>query len=120
MFLAAIVATRRDPHARAYYQRKREEGKNHNAAVICVARRRCDLISPCCKQQPPTTSTTKKNHRKPLDNETGTPCFLRHLLLFSAPRPRASNTVAIVRREGFPGSLMRYDVGGKGIHGYQH
>jgi transposase len=44
MFLAAFVATRHDPNARAYYQRKREEGKKHNAAVICVARRRCDLI----------------------------------------------------------------------------
>jgi hypothetical protein len=44
MFLAAFVATRHDPHARAYYQRKRDEGKKHNAAVICVARRRCDLI----------------------------------------------------------------------------
>ena len=44
MFLAAFVATQHDPHAKAYYQRKRDEGKNHNAAVICVARRRCDLI----------------------------------------------------------------------------
>lgn len=43
MFLAAFVATQHDPHAKAYYQRKRDEGKNHNAAVICVARRRCDL-----------------------------------------------------------------------------
>lgn len=44
MFLAAFVATRHDPNAKAYYQRKRDEGKKHNAAVICVARRRCDLI----------------------------------------------------------------------------
>ena len=44
MFLAAFVATQHDPHAKAYYQRKRDEGKGHNAAVICVARRRCDLI----------------------------------------------------------------------------
>ena len=44
MFLAAFVATQHDPHAKAYYQRKRDEGKNHNAAIICVARRRCDLI----------------------------------------------------------------------------
>ncbi len=44
MFLAAFVATRHDPSAKAYYERKRAEGKNHNAAVICVVRRRCDLI----------------------------------------------------------------------------
>lgn len=44
MFLAAFVAVQHDPHARAYYERKRAEGKKHNAAVICVARRRCDLI----------------------------------------------------------------------------
>lgn len=44
MFLAAFVATQHDPHAKAYYARKREQGKDHNAAVICVARRRCDLI----------------------------------------------------------------------------
>ncbi len=44
MFIAAFVAARHDPHARAYYERKRAEGKRHNAAVICVARRRCDLI----------------------------------------------------------------------------
>lgn len=44
MFLAAFVAVQHDPHAKAYYARKRAEGKRHNAAVICVARRRCDLI----------------------------------------------------------------------------
>ena len=44
MFLAAFVATRHNPDAKAYYQRKQDEGKKHNAAVICVARRRCDLI----------------------------------------------------------------------------
>ena len=44
MFIAAFVATRHDPDARAYYLRKRAEGKRHNAAVICVARRRCNII----------------------------------------------------------------------------
>jgi transposase len=44
MFIAAFIASRHDPNAKAYYQRKRAEGKNHNAAIICVARRRCDLI----------------------------------------------------------------------------
>ena len=44
MFIAAFVATQFDPHAKAYYQRKRAEGKRHNAAVICLARRRCDVI----------------------------------------------------------------------------
>lgn len=37
MFIAAFVATRHDPSAKAYYKRKRDEGKKHNAAVICVA-----------------------------------------------------------------------------------
>ena len=53
MFLAAFVATRFDPDARAYYQRKRAEGKKHNAAVICVARRRCDLILAMLKTATP-------------------------------------------------------------------
>lgn len=53
MFLAAFVATRFDPDARAYYQRKRAEGKKHNAAVICVARRRCDLILAMLKTRTP-------------------------------------------------------------------
>ena len=44
LFLAAFIATQHDPHAKAYYQRKRAEGKRHNEAVVCVARRRCDLI----------------------------------------------------------------------------
>ena len=44
MFVAAFVATRHDPDARAYYLRKRAEGKRHNAAVICVARRCCCSI----------------------------------------------------------------------------
>ncbi len=53
MFLAAFVASQHDPHARAYYQRKRAEGKKHNAAVICVARRRCDLILAMLKTATP-------------------------------------------------------------------
>jgi transposase len=53
LFLAAFVATQHDPHARAYYARKRAEGKNHNAAVICVARRRCDLILAMLTRQEP-------------------------------------------------------------------
>ena len=44
MYLAALVAIRCDPAARAYYQRKRSEGKDHNAAVTCLARRRCDVL----------------------------------------------------------------------------
>jgi transposase len=62
MFLAAFVATRHDPHARAYYQRKRDEGKKHNAAVICVARRRCDLILAMLK----TATTYNINHDEEL------------------------------------------------------
>ncbi len=64
MFIAAFVATRHDPAARAYYQRKRAEGKKHNAAVICVARRRCDLILAMLKTatayQPPITENLPK------------------------------------------------------------
>lgn len=62
MFLAAFVATRHDPHARAYYQRKRDEGKKHNAAVICVARRRCDLILAMLK----TATNYDVNHNQEL------------------------------------------------------
>ena len=51
MFLAAFVASRHDPAAKAYYQRKRTEGKHHTAAVICVARRRCALILAMLKNQ---------------------------------------------------------------------
>jgi transposase len=63
MFLAAFVATQHDPHARAYYQRKRAEGKKHNAAVICVARRRCDLILAMLKTQTPYD--TNRNEELP-------------------------------------------------------
>jgi transposase len=58
MFLAAFVAVRHDPNAKAYYDRKRAEGKGHNAAVICVARRRCDLIWAML-----TTATAYDPHR---------------------------------------------------------
>ena len=64
MFIAAFVATRFDPDARAYYQRKRTEGKKHNAAVICVARRRCDLILAMLKNQ--TSSDTNRNQNLPI------------------------------------------------------
>ena len=53
MFTAAFVAAQHDPHARAYYQRKRAEGKRHNAAVTCVARRRCNIILAMPKTQTP-------------------------------------------------------------------
>jgi transposase len=58
MFLAAFVAARHDPWAKAYYQRKRAEGKKHNAAIICVARRRCDLILTMLKTATPYNPTT--------------------------------------------------------------
>lgn len=61
MFIAAFVATRFDPDAKAYYQRKRDEGKRHNAAVICVARRRCDLILAMLKNQTPYDATRHQN-----------------------------------------------------------
>lgn len=61
MFLAAFVATRHDPDARAYYERKRAEGKRHNAAVICVARRRCDLILAMLKTATPYDPTRSEN-----------------------------------------------------------
>lgn len=53
MFIAAYIATRYDPDARAYYQRKRAQGKKHNAAVICVARRRCNIILAMLKTRTP-------------------------------------------------------------------
>ncbi|MGB5757584.1 MAG: IS110 family transposase [Acidimicrobiales bacterium] len=61
MFLAAFVATRFDPDAKAYYQRKRAEGKKHNAAVICVARRRCDLILAMLKNSAPYNPRRHEN-----------------------------------------------------------
>lgn len=58
LFIAAFVAARHDPTARAYYERKRAEGKKHNAAITCLARRRCDLLLAMLKTatpyQPPT------------------------------------------------------------------
>ncbi len=53
MFIAAFVATRHDPDARAYYLRKRAEGKRHNAAVVCVARRRPNIILAMLKNRTP-------------------------------------------------------------------
>ncbi len=59
MFIAAFVATRHDPDARAYYQRKRAQGKKHNAAVICVARRRCNIILAMLKTRTPYQPRTQ-------------------------------------------------------------
>ena len=53
MFLAAFVAAQHDPHAKAYYQKKRAEGKKHNAAVVCLARRRCNIILTMLKTRTP-------------------------------------------------------------------
>jgi transposase len=53
LFIAAFVAARHDPTARAYYLRKRAEGKKHNAAITCLARRRCDLILAMLKTATP-------------------------------------------------------------------
>lgn len=53
LFIAAFVAARHDPTARAYYLRKRAEGKKHNAAITCLARRRCDLILAMLKTSTP-------------------------------------------------------------------
>jgi transposase len=44
MYLAALIAIRCDPAARAYYQRKRAEGKRPVQAVICLARRRTNVL----------------------------------------------------------------------------
>ncbi len=73
MFLAAFVASRHDPTAKAYYQRKRSEGKHHNAAVICVARRRCDIILAMLKDEAlynpdhPKTDLTVRIKKVPLE-----------------------------------------------------
>lgn len=53
MFIAAFVAARHDPWAKAYYDKKRAEGKKHNAAIICLARRRCDIILAMLKTATP-------------------------------------------------------------------
>ena len=53
MFQAAFSASRHDPAARIYYQRKQDQGKGHNAALICVARRRCNMILAILKSQTP-------------------------------------------------------------------
>lgn len=73
MFLAAFVAIRHDPAAKANYQRKRAEGKKHNAAVTCVARRRCDLIGTMLTRNEPTTPPATRTTGLPLDNKTRTP-----------------------------------------------
>jgi transposase len=44
MYLAALVAIRCDPAARAYCQRKRAEGKRPIQATICLARRRTNVL----------------------------------------------------------------------------
>lgn len=53
MYMAAFVAIRCDPAARAHYDKKRAEGKGHKAAVISVARKRCDIILAMLKTQTP-------------------------------------------------------------------
>jgi len=60
MFIAAFVASRHDPAAKAYYQRKRGEGKSHNAAITCLARRRCDIILAMLKTATPYQPTLPK------------------------------------------------------------
>jgi transposase len=64
LFIAAFVAARHDPVARAYYERKRAEGKKHNAAITCLARRRSDLILAMLKNntpyRPPAPTTGPK------------------------------------------------------------
>lgn len=53
MYMAASVARRHDPVAKAHYEKKRAEGKGHNAAVLSVARKRCDIILAMLKTQVP-------------------------------------------------------------------
>jgi len=44
LFLAAFVASQRDPELSEYYQMKRSEGKTHTHAVCTVARKLCERI----------------------------------------------------------------------------
>ena len=44
MYLAALIAIRCDPAARAYYQRKPAEGKRPIQATSCLARRRTNVL----------------------------------------------------------------------------
>ena len=62
LFIAAFVAARHDPTARAYYDRKRAEGKKHNAAITCLARRRCDLILAMLKTRTPYQPPAPASH----------------------------------------------------------
>jgi len=57
LFIAAFVAARHDPVARAYYERKRAEDKKHNAAITYLARRRCDPILAMLKHNAPYDPT---------------------------------------------------------------
>jgi transposase len=58
LFLSTF-ASLKDPHSRAYYDRKRREGKRHNAALVCLARRRIDVLFAMLRDrkpyQPPIT-----------------------------------------------------------------
>lgn len=44
LYLAAFVASNRDPELKEYYQKKRSEGKTHTHAVCTVARKMCERI----------------------------------------------------------------------------
>ncbi len=66
MFQAAFTASQHDPHAIAYYQKKRDEGKKHNAAITALARKRCNIVLAILKTQtpyqPPLDQTEKLPH----------------------------------------------------------
>ncbi len=53
MFQAAFTAYRYDPHAAAYYRKKRAEGKKHNQAITALARKRCNIVLAILKTQTP-------------------------------------------------------------------
>jgi transposase len=44
LFLAAFIASQRDPELRAFYLKKRAEGKHHIHAVCTIARKMCERI----------------------------------------------------------------------------
>lgn len=44
LFLAAFVASTRDPELKEYYQKKRAEGKSHTLSVCAVCRKLCERI----------------------------------------------------------------------------
>lgn len=53
IWLAAHVASSKDPHLNDFYLKKRSEGKPHRVAVTAVARKLCHIIYAVLRDQVP-------------------------------------------------------------------